>query len=207
MSLGTLILAAEFLDVLWPIFLIAGIEHARIAPGITRVSPLDFYDYPISHSLVTSVGWSVAFAIIYFALRRYPRGAWVAAALVLSHWFLDVLVHRPDMPLTPHGPVVGLGLWNSVAATVITEGGLLTIGLIVYLRTTVARDGVGRWAFWTLIILLMAIWTNSLRGAPPPSLSALEGSTLSLWIAVAWAGWADRHRHAALGSRRLAATS
>jgi hypothetical protein len=102
-SLGTLILAAEFVDALWPIFLMAGIEHVRIAPGITRVSPLGFYDYPISHSLVTVIGWAAGFGIVYFALRRYASGAWVAAALVLSHWFLDALVHRPDMPVTPPG--------------------------------------------------------------------------------------------------------
>jgi hypothetical protein len=83
-SLGTLILSAEFVDALWPIFLVAGIEHVRIAPGITCVSALDFYDYPISHSLLTGIGWAVGFGIVYFALRRYPRGASVAAALVLS---------------------------------------------------------------------------------------------------------------------------
>jgi hypothetical protein len=193
-SLGTLILAAEFVDALCPIFLMAGIEHVRIAPGITRVSPLDFYDYPISHSLLTMMGWAAVFGIAYFAVRRYARGASVAAALVISHWFLDALVHRPDMPVAPHGPVVGLGLWNSVVATVAAEGGLLVLGLVLYLRTTVARDGFGRWAFWTLIALLAAIWASSLRGTPPPSLRALEWSALSLWITVPWAWWADRHR-------------
>lgn len=206
-SLGTLVLAAEFVDALWPIFLMAGIEHVGIVPGITRVSPLDFYDYPISHSLLTGIGWAAAFGLIYFTLRRYARGAWLAAALVLSHWFLDALVHRPDMPLTPHGRVVGLGLWNSLAATVVVEGGLLVLGLVLYLRTTTARDGVGRWAFWTLIVLLSAIWVSSLRGLPPPSLRALEWSALSLWITVPWAWWADRHRDTRQAFARPAATS
>lgn len=206
-SLGTLVLAAEFLDVLWPIFLIAGVEHVRIAPGITRVVPLDFYDYPVSHSLVTTVGWCIAFAVVYYLLQRYRYGAWVLGALVLSHWFLDALVHRPDMPVTPRGLLVGLGLWNSIAATVIAEGGLLVIGLIVYLNTTTARDGIGRWAFWTLIILLTAIWVNSLRGAPPPSLHALEWTTLSLWITVAWGWWADCHRNATHALRRVPSSS
>jgi hypothetical protein len=206
-SLGTLVLAAEFVDALWPIFLMVGIEHVRIAPGITRVSPLDFYDYPISHSLLTGIGWAAAFGLIYFALRRYARGAWLAAALVLSHWFLDALVHRPDMPLTPNGRVVGLGLWNSLAATVVVEGGLLVLGLVLYLRTTAARDGIGHWAFWTLIVLLSAIWISSLRGLPPPSLRALEWSALSLWITVPWAWWADRHRDTRQAFARPAATS
>jgi len=206
-SLGTLVLAAEFVDALWPIFLMAGIEHVHIAPGMTRVSPLDFYDYPISHSLLAAIGWTAAFGIIYYALRRYARGAWVASTLVLSHWFLDALVHRPDMPVMPHGPVVGLGLWNSVPASVAAEGGLLVLGLVLYVRTTAARDGIGRWAFWALIVLLTAIWASSLRGAPPPSLRALEWTALSLWITVPWAWWADRHRGTSPASARSAATS
>ena len=132
-SLGTLFLSAQFIDHLWPIFTIFGLEHVRIAPGITAVVPLDFYDYPYSHSLLATVVWALAFALIYFALRRYPRGAWVVAGAVVSHWLLDLLTHRPDLPLAPGGDtVVGLGLWNSFAGTVIVEGGLFLIGVAIY---------------------------------------------------------------------------
>src|SRR5437899_11326482 len=82
-SLGTLFFAAQFLDLIWPIFLLLGLEHVRFAPGITAVSPLDFYDYPISHSLATALVWSAATGIIYFFFRRYRPAASLAGVLVL----------------------------------------------------------------------------------------------------------------------------
>jgi membrane-bound metal-dependent hydrolase YbcI (DUF457 family) len=113
-SLGTLILAAQFLDLLWPVFLLLGIEHVEIAPGITRVSAMNFTDYPISHSLLMALVWSALVGGVYYGLRRDRRAAWVVAALVLSHWVLDFIVHRPDLPLWPGGQArAGLGLWNS----------------------------------------------------------------------------------------------
>ena len=114
-SLGTLILAAQFLDFLWAFFLLRGIEHVRIAPGFTRVSPLDFTDYPISHSLLMATVWALLFGGTYYALRRNARSALVLGAALLSHWVLDFIVHRPDLQLYPGSKVhVGLGLWNSV---------------------------------------------------------------------------------------------
>ncbi|MBZ5646080.1 MAG: hypothetical protein LAN37_02520 [Acidobacteriia bacterium] len=193
-SLGTLIVAAEFLDVLWPVFLVAGVEHVRIAPGITKVNPLDFYDYPVSHSLVATSGWAAVFALLYFALRKYKAGALVCGALVLSHWFLDALVHRPDLPVGPRGPYVGLGLWNSVAASVAAELALFVIGLALYLGVSKPMDAAGRWGFGSLFILLLAIWGNSLNGTPPPNLKVLEIMTFSLWLTFVWAWWADKHR-------------
>ncbi|PYX80357.1 MAG: hypothetical protein DMG70_24045 [Acidobacteria bacterium] len=108
--LGTLILGAQFLDFLGPILLLTGREHLRIAPGINEVSPFDFYHNPISHSLVTAIGWSVLVGGIYFLARRYARGSWMVGLAVLSHWTLDFLVHRPDLPLWPGSPRPGLGL-------------------------------------------------------------------------------------------------
>jgi hypothetical protein len=193
-SLATLMVAAEFLDVLWPIFLVAGVEHVRIAPGITRVNPLDFYDYPLSHSLAADMGWAAGFALAYFAFRRYKAGAMACGVLVLSHWFLDALVHRPDMPVLPHGPYVGIGVWNSVGATVAAELGSFAVGLALYLSVSRPRDGIGRWALWSLILVLLVIWSGSLRGTPPPNLTVLAGMTFSLWLTFVWAWWADRHR-------------
>ncbi len=104
-SLGTLVLSVQLLDLIWPIFLILGIEHVRIDPGNTAFTPLDFYDYPISHSLVTAIGWGALVGIVYFVLRRYALGAWVLAAGVVSHWVLDVISHRADMRPVPEVPV------------------------------------------------------------------------------------------------------
>ena len=110
-SLGTLLLASQFIDLLWPIFLLLGLEHVRIAPGNTVFTPLDFYDYPISHSLLAVLGWSVGFGLVYYAVRRSGRNALILGAIVLSHWVLDFISHRPDLPLIPGMETrVGLGL-------------------------------------------------------------------------------------------------
>ena len=117
-SLALLVLAAQFLDLIWPIFLLLGFEHVRVVPGITRVQPFEFYDYPFSHSLTMALRWAVAVGLIYYLARRYVRGTWVVTVLVVSHWVLDFVSHRPDLPLWPGGPKVGLGLWNSWAASI-----------------------------------------------------------------------------------------
>lgn len=191
-SLGTLFFATEFLDLLWPIFLLLNVEHVRVTPGITRMQPLDFYDYPISHSLLTAAFWGTFVGLLYYAARRYRQGAWVVGILVLSHWLLDFIVHRPDLPLWPHGPAFGLGLWNSWAAgmglEVLTLGG----GIFVYLKSTSAKDGVGRYAFWTLMAILFFGWAASLFSTP--NLTSLPWGALTLWIVVPWGWWIDRHR-------------
>jgi hypothetical protein len=195
-SLATFIFAAEYLDLVWPIFLLLGIEHVRIAPGITKVSPLDLYDYPVSHSLLTVLGWSALIGILYFAIRRYGRGAWTVALAVLSHWVLDFISHRPDMPLWPGGPRVGLGLWNSWPASIVVEVLILGIGLWIYLRTTRPRDAVGRYGFWALVALLLFGWIGSMAAGPPPSVSSLAWGGLTMWLTVVWGWWADSHRTA-----------
>jgi hypothetical protein len=195
-SLATLIAAAQTLDILWPVFLMFGWEHYRVAPGITRVQPFDFYDYPYSHSLIMAAFWAVTFSLAYFLLRRYAAGAWVVGGLVLSHWFLDLLVHRPDLPLFfSGGPKVGLGLWNSWAASIGSEAILFGGGIWIYLRSTRARDRIGSFAFWILIPLLGLGWLGALFGPPPPSVRPLAVGALVMWgifIPAAW--WADRHR-------------
>jgi hypothetical protein len=193
-SLGMLVLAAEFLDLLWPIFLFLGFEHVRVVPGITKVQPFDFYDYPYSHSLTMVLRWALAVGLIYYLWRRYVRGAWVIAVLVVSHWVLDFISHRPDMPLWPGGPKVGLGLWNSWAGSISAEALILGAGVWFYLGTTRARDRVGSWALWTLVALLSLGWLAALFAPPPPDVHQLAVGALVIWITVPWAWWADAHR-------------
>jgi membrane-bound metal-dependent hydrolase YbcI (DUF457 family) len=143
-SLGTLFLAAQFVDLLWPTFLLIGLEKVVIAPGITKVTPFDFTHYPFTHSLLISLVWAALFGGTYFLLRRYPRGAWICGAAVISHWLLDVLTHRPDLPLAPGGATrVGLGLWNSLPATLVVEFAIFGAGVWLYLSTTRAHDRTG----------------------------------------------------------------
>lgn len=195
-SFGTALLATEFADCLWPLFLTLGAEQVRIVPGITRMTPLDFVSYPWSHSLLMDCVWAAGFAVIYLAARRYRAGAWVLAAGVVSHWVLDWLSHRPDMPISPWSQQkYGLELWNSVAGTVVVELGLFFGGLVIYLVSTRARDRVGKFALWSFVVLMVGIWIGAVFGPPPPSVNAVRASGFALWLAVAWAYWIDRHRN------------
>ncbi|MDZ7289373.1 MAG: hypothetical protein ONB44_11285 [candidate division KSB1 bacterium] len=197
-SLGTLILSAQFIDLLWPIFLLLGLEHVRIDPGNTAFTPLDFYDYPISHSLLAVMGWSLGVGLIYFIARRYARGAWILGACVVSHWLLDAVTHRPDLPLFPGGNThIGLGLWNSFAASALVELVMFVAGIIMYARTTTALDRTGRYAFWALVIFLGLIWVSNMLSPPPPNETTIAIASLSLWVIVPWAYWIDRHRQIA----------
>ena len=194
-SLGTLILAAQFLDFLWPVFLLLGIEQVRIAPGITRVSPLDFTAYPISHSLLMAFVWAVVFSGTYYALRRNLRSALVVSAAVLSHWILDFIVHRPDLQLYPGGAArVGLGLWNSWMATIAAEVFCFGAGLWIYLSCTRARDNAGRYGFWALAAFLFLGWLSTLFAGAPPNVTALAWGGMAMWLVVPWGWWADSHR-------------
>lgn len=196
-SLGTLFLSVQFLDLLWPIFLILGWEHVRIDPGNTRFTPLDLHDYPISHSFVMASGWSIIFGLSYYFMRRYVRGAMILGAGVMSHWVLDFITHRPDMPLYPGSTTyVGLGLWNSPAWTIAFEGTLFVIGVILYTRSTVAADRTGRYAFWSLIIFLAAVYVANILGPPPPGEKVLAYGSLLIWLFIPWGYWIDRHRTA-----------
>ncbi len=194
-SLGTLILAAQFLDFLWPLFLLLGVEHVRIAPGITRVSPLDFNHYPISHSLLMAVVWALAFGGIYYALRRNMRSAVVVGAAVLSHWVLDFIVHRPDLQLYPGGAArAGLGLWNSWMATIAAEVLCFGAGLWIYVSCTRARDSFGRYGFGTLVAFLFFGWLSTLFAGAPPNVTALAWGGIAMWLTAFWGWWADKHR-------------
>ena len=195
--LGTLFLAAQFIDLLWPLLVLAGIERVRIAPGITVVTPLDFEHYPWSHSLLMVLVWGVLFAAVYFLIRRDRRASLVLGLAVVSHWVLDWLTHRPDLPLAPGAERVGLGLWNSFAGTVIVELGLFALGVYLYVRATRARDRIGSWALWSLVAFLAAIYAGNLFGAPPPDVMAIAWVGQAQWLLVAWGYWIDRHRVAA----------
>ena len=195
MPLVILFAAAQFADVLWPFLLAAGVEHVRVDPGNTAVTPLDFVSYPYSHSLVMLVVWGGAFAWIYGRLSGVTGAFTVIATLVVSHWVLDFVTHRPDMPLYPGSAKFGLGLWNSMNATIALELPLFAAGVWIYARATRARDGIGRWAFWSLMVFLVVAYVANLFGPPPPSGPALWiFGIVSSAILLSWTWWADRHR-------------
>lgn len=193
-SLGVLFVAAQLPDLLWPIFLALGWERVAVQPGNTAFTPLAFLSYPLSHSLLMVIVWAVAAGIAYAVWRRDPWGALVIGLLVLSHWLLDALSHKPDLPLYPGGPLVGAGLWHSVPATLAVEGGIFLAGLAVYLRATVARDGIGKSGLFLLVALLVLIYVGSVVGPPPPNVRAVIISGFAAWLFPFWAWWVDTHR-------------
>jgi membrane-bound metal-dependent hydrolase YbcI (DUF457 family) len=194
-SLGTLTFAGQFLDELWPILLLLGIEQVRIVPGLMAANPLNFVYYPYSHSLLMAVVWGILVGGAYFLSRRYGRGACIIGILVVSHWFLDLPMHRADLPLWPgaSSPKVGWGLWNSIPATYVIEFAIYAIGIAIYLRATRARDRIGSWGLWAYILVLAILYVMS-NGSPPPSERALAWSALGIWLFVPWAWWVDKHR-------------
>ena len=193
-SLGTLTLAAQLADGVWPIFVLLGWEKVAIEPGITTVVPLLFISYPYTHSLVALALWGLLVAAIYYAMRRDKAGALWLFALVISHWVLDVASHRPDVPLWPDGPKLGLGLWNSLPATLFVELGLYAAGVALFLSASRAKDRWGSVLFWAFVLTLLAIYLGSVFGPPPPSVRALAMTGVLGWLFVAWAYWIDRHR-------------
>jgi membrane-bound metal-dependent hydrolase YbcI (DUF457 family) len=196
-SLGTLVLAAQFLDLVWPIFVLLGWERVNIVPGLMAASPFDFVYYPVSHSLLTAALWGVLLGAGYYVLRRNRRSAVVIAVAVLSHWLLDALMHRPDLPLWPGSATkVGFGLWNSVAATVAIEGLLFLIGLLMYVRATRPRDRTGTVALAAMVALLAVIFVSAFFAPPPMSARWVALAGIGLWLFVPWAYWIDAHREA-----------
>lgn len=197
-NLGWLVAAGTLVDLLWTIFLLLGVEHARIVPGFTAANPLDLYDYPWSHSLALDVAWSLLAGGLWWLWRRDARGALAIGLAVLSHWLLDVVSHVPDVPLWPGGGTrLGLGAWRSVAATVLIEGALWGAALVLYARTTRARDRVGRWGFWTFAAVLTLLYAASFVGPPPPDVRVVAWTNLAMVLFLLWPAWFDRHREPA----------
>ena len=194
-SLGWLIAAPTFADLLWPLFLLLGWERVTVVPGPNPFLLFRFDSYPISHSLVALLGWGLLLGALYRMRTGFTRGAVVVALLVISHWVLDYVTHEPDMPLYPGGPKVGLGLWHSVAVTLIVEALMFLGGIMIYLETTRARDRIGRWGFWAFVVVILLSYAASLASPPPGNIKALAvGGVVFGWLFVAFAAWVDRHR-------------
>jgi membrane-bound metal-dependent hydrolase YbcI (DUF457 family) len=197
-SLGTLVFAAQWLDELWPILVVAGVERVSVLANPVGANTLDFEYYPFSHGLFAAIVWSLLIGGLYYASRRERRSATIVGLLVLSHWILDFPMHMPDLPLWPGSSTrVGLGAWRSIPLTITLELIVFVPGLVIYLRSTRARDRVGAWALWAMVLVLAAIYFSSFVTPAPSSGRAVGWSALGLWLFVPWSYWIDRHRVAA----------
>jgi FtsH-binding integral membrane protein len=194
-SLGTYFMAAQWIDLIWPILLLLGIEKAEIKPGVTSVTPLDFTYYPFSHSLFGVIVWAVLFGMVYYVIKKNSRTAIVLGLLLLSHWFLDLLVHIPDLPIFPgYSLKVGFSIWNNFALTVIVEGLVFTLGAYLYFKVTKPKNKTGIYSLVGLIIFLVAIYISNLLGPPPPSIEAIGIIGNAQWLIILWAYWIDKNR-------------
>ena len=195
-SLGILFLACQLADIIWPNLVLLGIEALEVEPGITVMTPLNFVHYPYSHSLIALLLWGAIFAVLYALLRRSgTKAAIVIGMLVLSHWVLDVLTHRPDMPISlADSSVIGFGLWNFPVFAIPLELILFGVGIWLYLRHTRPLDRQGSIGFWALALFLLLVYAANLLGPPPPSSVAVAWSAQALWLIIAWGFWVDHHR-------------
>jgi hypothetical protein len=173
--LWVLFIAVQLLDVLWAPFVLLGIEKVRIVPGFTASNPLDLYYMPYTHSLLAAIGWSVvAFLVYRFAVRSAPpRAAAIVGLAVFSHWVLDFLVHKPDLPLYDNTAKVGLGLWNLPAVALGLEALLLFGAMWLYVRHTARRT-----AMLVFGVVMLGIQVYVFFGPPPASDKAAAATAL-----------------------------
>jgi hypothetical protein len=196
-SLGTLFIATQFVDILWPFLLVFNIEKVAIVPGYTKSNALEFLHFPYTHSLLAGIFWGVAFGLIYWFLKRDRQGALLVGLCVLSHWFLDLLVHTPDLPLSPFQDAkYGFGLWNHVAMSLTIETILFLAGVYIYAGFTKAKTSAGKWGLWSFAIFLILFNISNAFGPPPPaSTIALFVTLVTLMvIIVGLAYWIDSKR-------------
>lgn len=195
--LWVLFLAVQLLDVLWAPFVLLGIEKVRIVPGITASNPFDLYYMPYTHSLVGALLWSVAGGLLYALVARSPRGqaSVVIGLAVFSHWVLDFIVHRPDLPLYDNTGKMGLGLWNAPALAFGLEAALLFGGICLCLRGRFARSP-GTVAFG---VVMLGVQAYIFFGPPPGSDRAAAWTALIAYAAFAAVIWWLQDRRAVAG--------
>jgi hypothetical protein len=181
--LWVLFLAVQFVDVLWSILVIAGVERVRITPGFTASSPLDLYYMPYTHSLAASVAWAVLLG--WLASLVWSRGGGLVVGLcVLSHWILDLPVHVADLPLWGDLHKVGFGLWDRPVIAFVLEAGVLVAGVAVY-----AKHAKSKAAIWIFALLMLAIQMSNLVMPPPAKSEQFALMALSLYLVFAAAAW------------------
>lgn len=196
-NLGYLLFATLLLDVLWPLFVLLGLERFRIAPGANPFLHLSLDHYPWSHSLLLAVVWGLFLMAVYRSRGGERPAAVIVGAAVVSHWVLDWITHPPDLPLWPLGPLVGLGLWGSVGGTIVVESLMLAIGAWLYFTATRPNDRIGAVGPVSYLVLLAVLYAQSIvLTAPPPGaerLIVVVGLAAGLAL-VLLAGWIDAHR-------------
>jgi hypothetical protein len=197
--LGALFVAAQLVDIAFFSFLILGVEHMRLTPLATTMNAMDLYDMPWTHSLVGAIGWGVAFAIVVKLLRGSWTAGAIGGAVVVSHWLIDLLVHRPDLTLAGSPPKLGLGLWNHPAIEIPLELAFAFGGLAFFVSRTRAIGPAGRWSPWALALGMAVLQAINWAAKQPTAVAPAPAATgwLGLFaygVLVALAWWVARTR-------------
>ena len=201
LGLGALFVAAQLIDIAFFSFLILGVEHMRLLPGATTMNAMDLYDLPWTHSLIGAIGWGALFALAIKLLRGSWTAGAIGGAVVVSHWLLDLLVHRPDLTLIGSPPKLGLGLWNHPWIEMPLEIVFAFGGLAFFVSRTRAGGATGKWSPWALAIGMAVLqWVNwstpqpAEAGPAPASTGWLGLFAYAILSALAW--WVARTRTA-----------
>lgn len=189
-SLAMMFLAVQLLDLVWPILVLLGIESLSIDPNNTKLTHLSFDFYPYSHSLLAAVVWGLLLGIVYFLVTKNKKGSMILGLLVISHWILDLITHRPDLPLSPFSESkFGFGLWNYPVFEMIIEISIFLLGAWLYFKTSFFKRKI--W-FWALIVFLLVAHIMNLVGPPPPNTTVVAWSANLMWIIILWAWWIEK---------------
>lgn len=194
-SLGTLLMAAQFLDLIWPVFLISGLEKVKIEIGATKLTPLNFGYYPFTHSLGAVVFWGILFGLVYFLFKRNLKSSLLMFFLVVSHWIIDFIVQPHDIPLFPWiKNKLGLGIWNSPIVSISIEVLIFLVGAGIYIHRTHSKNEKGIIGVWSFLIFLLAMYIMNVFGSPPASTGSVVFAGLAQWIFIIWGYWIDKNR-------------
>jgi hypothetical protein len=195
-SLGVLFMAIQFADLLWPDLLLLKMEFVEIQPNDSKF-PFNFTYYPFDHSLLMATFWSLVFGAVYYWLAKSPdvRTAIILGLCVLSHWILDLFVHKPDLPLYfGDSPKFGFGLWNFPWLVAVIEGAIFLWGMLTYMNSTRAKNSAGNWGFWLLMVLLVLGHIAGQTSPPPPTVEGLAWGAQVIWVFIFLGFWVDRNR-------------
>ena len=193
--LWVLFVAVQFLDVLWGIFVLAGVERVRIVPGFTKTNPLDLYYMPYTHSLPGALVWSFLAGVGYRVFTRSKRGGLLVGVAVFSHWPLDLLVHKPDLALYDDTAKLGLGLWDYPLVTLVVESVLALGALALYMARTHPLKRSARYAMPLFIGAVLVLQSAMAFAPPPPSDNAMAATALASYALLAAAiAWLEKGR-------------
>jgi membrane-bound metal-dependent hydrolase YbcI (DUF457 family) len=202
-SLGMLFLAVQFVDILFFPFVLMGIENFNIVMNYTDATHFELDFLPYTHSLFASFFWA---AVVYALFRFFPtkntinknKTAVILGVAVISHWFLDLIVHTPDLPLLSNNTVkFGFGLWNNAVATYLLEAVFLLVGLGIYLKSTKSNTFVGKYGMIIFVVLMLVINANNIFGPPfGNDVTTMSISALIMYFVFGGvAFWLDRKRN------------